>query len=446
MHPGVSGSKDQARRDWSPRGGATGVDCGKERKGVGRGALQMGDSGGLVDFLGVVGRLKRLPRTGWVRHGVRDVESVAAHMYRMAVLAYVAAHVHNARGGSTRVEPEHCVAVAIAHDLAEAVAGDITPFDGVSKEEKHRKEKEGLDYILGLLQQQDQQQQTGMVLGMDGAAKGLRALWEEYEGGVGDTAVLLKDMDKLEMIVQAAEYAEEQPQLDLRQFFETTRGRFGSEVGSAWAAEVAGRHDAHVEKAAKRREKGGKETEQHQSLGKNKRPGAGRDGDGKGGGAEGTEAEQVQKRHKKTALEIPRVGVACLLVGGGPLSSQQDAKKILVGKRRGSHGSGTWQLPGGHLDHGEEWANCAARECLEETGLRVDPGTGRHVATANNVIEGRHYVTLFVRFDVDMVDVGKPRVEEPDKCECWEWVAYSHEQVPRPRLPPLQDLLDSYVL
>lgn len=30
--------------------------------------------------------------------------------------------------------------MALAHDLAEAVVGDITPHDGVSREEKHRRE------------------------------------------------------------------------------------------------------------------------------------------------------------------------------------------------------------------------------------------------------------------------------------------------------------------
>ena len=370
---------------------------------------------GVCDFLGVVGRLKRVPRTGWVRHGVKDVESVAAHMYRMAVLAYVAAHVHNAGAaasgaGDAKVDPEHCVAVAIAHDLAEAVVGDITPFDGVSKEEKHRREAEGLEAMLGLLPQD--------APGMEGAVRGLRALWEEYESGEGAAAELLKDMDKLEMIVQAAEYAKEQAHVDLRQFFETTRGRFTTRVGSAWAAETVGRYDAAMAAA--------------KEVSVKKRLGEGGDEDG------ADEAERVQKRHKRTALEIPRVGVACLLVGGGA--------DILVGKRRGSHGSGTWQLPGGHLDHGEEWADCAARECLEETGLRVDPRVGRHVATANNVIEGRHYITLFIRFDVDVASVGTPQVQEPDKCECWKWVVYSAAQVPQPRLPPLQDLLDTYVL
>lgn len=37
--------------------------------------------------------------------------------------------------------------LAVVHDLAEALAGDIAPFQNVSKEEKRRLEEEGLDKI-----------------------------------------------------------------------------------------------------------------------------------------------------------------------------------------------------------------------------------------------------------------------------------------------------------
>ena len=62
-------------------------------------------------------------------------------------------------------------------------------------------------------------------------------------------------------------------------------------------------------------------------------------------------------------LTPPRVGVGVFVVQQG---------KVLLGLRRGSHGSGTWGSPGGHLEHGEAILDCARREVLEETGLEVE--------------------------------------------------------------------------
>ncbi|KAH7156710.1 NUDIX hydrolase domain-like protein [Dactylonectria macrodidyma] len=108
----------------------------------------------------------------------------------------------------------------------------------------------------------------------------------------------------------------------------------------------------------------------------------------------------------------PRVGVAALIYGPDG--------KFVTGKRKGSHGAGTWQLPGGHLEYGESVLTCAEREALEETGLQVR-GI-KVVAVTNDVFEeaGKHYVTLFVR--CEMADqAAEPEVLEPNKCEGWYW-------------------------
>lgn len=63
--------------------------------------------------------------------------------------------------------------------------------------------------------------------------------------------------------------------------------------------------------------------------------------------------------------------------------------------------TGTWQLPGGHLEHGESVLVCAEREVLEETGLKVQ-GV-KIVAVTNDVFEeaGKHYITLFVHCEME---------------------------------------------
>ncbi|KJX93130.1 nudix domain protein [Zymoseptoria brevis] len=96
---------------------------------------------------------------------------------------------------------------------------------------------------------------------------------------------------------------------------------------------------------------------------------------------------------------------------------------FLLGRRKGSHGAGTYALPGGHLEFSEDPATCAAREALEETGLEV---VDIEFFTATNDYmpdEGKHYVTLWMvgrRKDEDR----EAEVLEKDKCEGWEWCAW----------------------
>jgi 8-oxo-dGTP diphosphatase len=91
---------------------------------------------------------------------------------------------------------------------------------------------------------------------------------------------------------------------------------------------------------------------------------------------------------------------------------------VLLGLRRGSHGAGTWSPPGGHLEFGEDPADCARRETLEETGLEL--GSCRFVGVTNDLFEAedKHYVTLFYAADDAR---GEPTVLEPTKCEGWQW-------------------------
>lgn len=75
--------------------------------------------------------------------------------------------------------------------------------------------------------------------------------------------------------------------------------------------------------------------------------------------------------------------------------------QFIIGRRKGSTGAGTYALPGGHLEPGEQFEECAAREVLEEAGLEVE---GLRFLTAVNTVnmwdpkagEPRHYVTVFM--------------------------------------------------
>lgn len=60
--------------------------------------------------------------------------------------------------------------------------------------------------------------------------------------------------------------------------------------------------------------------------------------------------------------------------------------------------AGTFALPGGHLEYGESFSACAARELLEETGIEVETDDLQYLTTVNTVFEKEllHYVTVAV--------------------------------------------------
>ena len=122
----------------------------------------------------------------------------------------------------------------------------------------------------------------------------------------------------------------------------------------------------------------------------------------------------------------PRIGVGVLVIENG---------RVLLGKRKGSRGAGTWSALGGHLEYGESIENCAERGVLEETGLRIREL--QHGPFINIVFEAeqKHYVTVFMlaKRESRMVET-----KEPEKCEGWEWFDWS--DLPEPLFPPLEAL------
>jgi 8-oxo-dGTP diphosphatase len=118
-------------------------------------------------------------------------------------------------------------------------------------------------------------------------------------------------------------------------------------------------------------------------------------------------------------LERPKVGVGVLIRRNG---------KILLGKRKNAHGEGDWCPPGGHLEYGESFEECAYREVQEETGLFIQ---NIHFGVVTNDIfeqEQKHYITIIMIADI--VEGEEAQLKEPDKCEKWEWFKWG--ELPEP--------------
>ncbi|CAH8253547.1 unnamed protein product [Arabidopsis lyrata] len=178
-----------------------------------------------IDFLTLCHRLKTTKRKGWINQGINGSESIADHMYRMALMALIASDL-------TGVDRERCIKMAIVHDIAEAIVGDITPSDGVPKEEKSRREKAALKEMCE-------------VLGGGLRAEEITELWLEYENNASLEANIVKDFDKVEMILQALEYEAEHGKV-LDEFFISTAGKFQTEIGKSWAAEINARRKSQL--------------------------------------------------------------------------------------------------------------------------------------------------------------------------------------------------------
>ncbi|XP_075657944.1 uncharacterized protein LOC142627927 isoform X2 [Castanea sativa] len=146
----------------------------------------IGSSSSAIDFLTLCHRLKTTKRKGWINHGIKGPESIADHMYRMALMALIAADLPS---GLNR---ERCIKIAIVHDIAEA--------------------------------------------------EEIEELWQEYENNSSLEANLVKDFDKVELILQALEYETQHGKV-LDEFFVSTAGKFQTEIGKSWAAEIISRRN-----------------------------------------------------------------------------------------------------------------------------------------------------------------------------------------------------------
>jgi len=112
--------------------------------------------------------------------------------------------------------------------------------------------------------------------------------------------------------------------------------------------------------------------------------------------------------------------------------------KVLLHKRKGSHGAGEYSFTGGHLEYEESYVDCAKRETLEEAGIKIN--NLKFLCVANiKKHEGRQ--DIFIGLQADW-ESGEPKIMEPEKCEGWDW--YDLEDLPSPLFYPTEIVINSY--
>ena len=134
----------------------------------------------VVTFMSEANNIKQLDRKGWLDVGVKRPESVAAHSWSTAMLAMLLT--------PKDLDVNKTIKYAMLHDLAEAHVGDITPLDGISDEECTKLEANAMDKLCKDFPH-------------------LKTLWQEYEFGRTPEAKFCKQLDRLDMGIQAMLYS-----------------------------------------------------------------------------------------------------------------------------------------------------------------------------------------------------------------------------------------------
>jgi putative hydrolase of HD superfamily len=151
-------------------------------------------------FLEITGILKRIQRSGWVEVGVNQPESVADHSFRTAVLCMLYADIED-------LDPLKLLRMALIHDLPEAVIGDLMPSQKTSQTKE--KEKKAIHKMLGFLPKPLMEKYL--------------EVWNEYEEGKTREAKAVRQLEKIEMALQAKEYENSGSEKSLERFIKSAK-------------------------------------------------------------------------------------------------------------------------------------------------------------------------------------------------------------------------------
>ncbi|MFI7213282.1 HD family hydrolase [Micromonospora maritima] len=157
------------------------------------------DGTGAMSFIFETGVLKRAARTGWWFAGVEHPESIAEHSFRTAVIGMVLAAMEGA-------DPGRVSMLCVLHDTQETRTTDMPHIA-----------RRYLTAVSNTVVTADQVADCPPA-----AAEAIRAAVDEYEAGETREAIVARDADKLECLVQAVEYRH-QGIADVQQWIDSSR-------------------------------------------------------------------------------------------------------------------------------------------------------------------------------------------------------------------------------
>ena len=144
----------------------------------------------LIKFYYQFNHLKNIYRQGWIKNllgkeYISQIESIADHSWSVAMLAISVIEKYKLKYDITK-----SMKLSIIHELGEIYAGDFTPSDNITKEKKHELEEKAIKKALDTIKFEND----------------FLELWEEYEKQETKEAQFIRQIDKLECIMQASCY------------------------------------------------------------------------------------------------------------------------------------------------------------------------------------------------------------------------------------------------
>lgn len=165
----------------------------------------------LIDFFYKIGKLKKMPRRGWVIRDIKNPETIAEHSFRAAIIAWFLGRKKE------NLDIERVLKIALIHDLCELYAGDTTPYDSLLPKNKKKREqllktwpRLSISQKKKLAQEKYNREKKSLEKLIAKLApdlkKEIRTLWLDYEKGLTKEGRFFRQTDRIENFLQAMEY------------------------------------------------------------------------------------------------------------------------------------------------------------------------------------------------------------------------------------------------
>ena len=165
-----------------------------------------------LNFLIKINKLKEIPKTGWVLMKVKNPETIADHIFRVAIASWLLSE-------KKKLNIEKAIKIALSHDLCEVYAGDSTPFfywEGLDRDKK--KDEEILLKGTRLSKEEKEKRgKTKLTKEKKALSKLIKSLkpelkreilsaWFHYEKRISKEGRFVKQIDRIETLLQSIEY------------------------------------------------------------------------------------------------------------------------------------------------------------------------------------------------------------------------------------------------